>query len=414
MRVYLNDMLYTISYALDCVEAEFIGVHTHHSARVAYICIKIGQAYGLKPDALLHLAAAAVLHDNALTEYVSMQQETEKLHGKRLELSWSGPKALQPHCRMGERNVRILPFYKNIENAIYYHHENADGSGAFGKKAGQTPLFAQWIHFADQLDNRFPMDFVDEDKYKEICQFAARNSGHLFSPELVQTFLQLFTKPIGTLLKGDQVRLLLREVLPVTAFEYSEPDMEALAAVFAQIIDYKSHFTCTHSQGIARKAHVLGDFLGETPAMCTRLYLAGALHDIGKLTIPNAILEKPGKLTPEEFAVMKTHAMATWNILRRLEGMEDVARWASLHHEKLNGTGYPFGKTGASLNRYDRLLACVDIYQALVEPRPYKAGMSHAKTMTIMRQMVQQSFIDDAMTEAVNDCFGSAVAQAVS
>ena len=414
MQVYLNDMLYTISYALDCVEAEFIGARTHHSARVAYICVRLGQAYGLPAEELLHLAAAAVLHDNALTEYVSMQEKPGDFNGKRLELRQSNPGALQPHCQMGERNVSILPFYQNIKDAVYYHHENADGSGAFGKKAEETPLFAQWIHFADQLDNRFPLDVVDADKHARIHRFVEKNAGHLFCPVLVQTFLKVFTEPIGNLLQGDKVRFLLREMLPSASFEYDGADMEALAAIFAQIIDYKSHFTCMHSRGIARKAHVLGAFLGESPEQCTRLYIAGALHDIGKLTIPNDILEKPGKLTVEEFEIMKTHAMASWNILSRMEGMEDVAEWASLHHEKLNGKGYPFGKTGESLNRYDRMLACVDIYQALIEPRPYKEGLSHERAMEIMRQMASQNFIDTSMTEAVNDCFGPDAVHAVS
>ena len=143
--------------------------------------------------------------------------------------------------------------------------------------------------------------------------------------------------------------------------EYSNADIEGLATVIAHIIDYKSHFTCTHSLGVAQKAQEVGAFLGKGSEECLKLYLAGALHDVGKLTIPTEILEKPDKLTKQEFDVMKTHAVASWNILRTIDGLDDVVEWACLHHEKLNGQGYPFGKVAAELCPNARIIGCADI-----------------------------------------------------
>ena len=117
------------------------------------------------------------------------------------------------------------------------------------------------------------------------------------------------------------------------------------------------------------------------------MYLAGALHDIGKAAIGNDILEKPGRLTDEEFSKMKNHAGYTYLILSQAEGMEDIRDWAALHHEKLDGTGYPFGKTADELNRQERIMACIDIYQALME------------------NMVQKGWIDGEITEQIKKCF---------
>lgn len=401
MRIYLNDMLYALSYALDCVEHEFLGAREHHAARVAYICVQLGRAYKMKPDELVHLAAAAVLHDNALTEYVSLKKyPAESYYGAPGE----GERA---HCRMGERNVQVLPFYTYIRDAVLYHHENADASGAFSMSERNTPLFAQLIHLGDKLDNAFPLDCVDAAKHEKIRSYLKHQSGLFFAPELVDAFDLVFQQPIGELLSQEAPGLLLRETLPDAPQEYDEQEIEAFAAMFARIIDYKSHFTCTHSQGIAEKSRKLGQFLGRDAEVCTKLYLAGALHDIGKLAIPNRILEKPDQLTNQEFEVMKTHALISWKILSRVEGLEDVAEWAGMHHEKLNGAGYPFGRQADSLGQEARLLACVDIYQALSEVRPYKEGFSHRKAMEIMYGMADKGFIDSYITQAVDACFGT-------
>ena len=135
------------------------------------------------------------------------------------------------------------------------------------------------------------------------------------------------------------------------------------------------------------------------------MYLAGALHDIGKVAIGNDILEKPGRLTDEEFSKMKNHAGYTYLILSQAEGMEDIRDWAALHHEKLDGTGYPFGKTADELNRQERIMACIDIYQALTESRPYKSGMTHEAACAILESMVQKGWIDGGITEQIRKCF---------
>ena len=404
MRIYMNDMLYAVSYALDCVEQEFLGARSYHSGRVAYLCVELGRRCGLADCDLLALAAAAVLHDNALTEYVSLRQSGRE-DGGYLPETKASPKDLRVHCELGERNVHSLPFYERIQGAVLYHHENADGSGPYGKLPAATPLFSRLIHLGDHIDNRFHLDQVDTAKYQRILAYLERHKGQLFDDRLVELFPLVFPAPFAEKLAGGQARQLLQDSLPHLYRDYDAASVEALAAVFAKIIDYKSHFTCTHSQGIAKKARDLGAYRGMEPAVQTKLYLAGALHDIGKLTIPNAILEKPDQLTEAEFEIVKTHALASWKILSPIDGLEDTARWAAYHHEKLNGQGYPFGLRAADLDRPERLMACVDIYQALTEARPYKAGFSHEKSMRIMYGMVQNGFIDGEITAAVDRCF---------
>ena len=141
MNIQLNDLLYTLSQALDYVEHEITGVTTHHAKRVAYLSVTLAQALNLPDDRLSDLAAVAVLHDCGLPEI-----QRDFLSG-----AVSEKEAMRRHCETGELMIRHLPLPSSMENVILYHHENADGSGPFGKTAEQVPLEAQLIHFADQL-----------------------------------------------------------------------------------------------------------------------------------------------------------------------------------------------------------------------------------------------------------------------
>lgn len=414
MELYLNRLLYALSYALDCVEGEVFGATTYHCERVAYIAVRTGEKMGLSPDQCSATAMAAVLHDNALTETISsVRYDLEKrypgqdlsLIQKRMHLS-GAEISLKDHCLRGEDNVRSLPFYPEIQDAILYHHENADGSGAFGLRAAETPLIAQLIHLADQIDVRYDLSEVTQQKHEEIHSFVASHTGSLFSFETAFAFEQAFPEKTEDRLKNYATREKIEELLPENPVNYSRQEIEALAHLFARIVDAKSHFTCMHSVGIAEKAGEMAAFYHYDEETQARLYLAGALHDIGKCSIPNSILEKPGRLTVEEFDTMKKHAMYSWDILSRTRGMDDIRDWAALHHEKLDGSGYPFGLSASELSFNDRLMANLDIYQALIENRPYKNGITHPEAIEIMHNMGRQNLIDEGITNDIDRCFG--------
>ena len=136
-----------------------------------------------------------------------------------------------------------------------------------------------------------------------------------------------------------------------------------------------------------------------------KMYLAGAFHDLGKMAVGNDILEKPARLTDEEYEKMKNHAGYTYLLLSEVNDFEEIRDWAAFHHEKLDGTGYPFGKTADELNEPERMMTCIDIYQALTEPRPYKEGMSHEKACSILEEMVEKGQLDAKITQLIKETF---------
>ena len=142
-----------------------------------------------------------------------------------------------------------------------------------------------------------------------------------------------------------------------------------------------------------------------TPTYIETVARSAPLHDIGKVAVGNEILEKPGRLTEDEFAVMKHHAAYTYYILSDIDDFDEIRDWAAFHHERLDGTGYPFGKTAAELNTQERMMACIDIYQALTESRPYKQGMPHEKACEILWDMANKGWLDETIVKQVEDCF---------
>jgi len=118
------------------------------------------------------------------------------------------------------------------------------------------------------------------------------------------------------------------------------------------------------------------------------------LGDLGKLIVPSEIIEKNGELTAAEFKVVKQHTFYTYRLLKRIEGLGSIPEWASFHHERLDGSGYPFRIQGSNLNIGSRIMAVSDIFQALTEDRPYRKAFSISKALKIIDEMQQESKLD--------------------
>lgn len=394
-----NELLEVLSEALDRVEIDVFGVTEHHAKRVAWLAVQMAMRLGMTAEEISDVATAALLHDSALIAY-----KNDYKNGV-LRQNADGRK----HCIAGEENLKLIPGYHKLHGFVLYHHECADGSGPFQQKEEETPIGAQLIHIADEIDLKFALgtesDNWDE-KLQRIQDYVKKHQGRLFGKTVSEVFLNVLSKEQLFMTQDDTMKYLKETLLPIEiSFCNDENHLYDLAELFARIIDYKSPFTKHHSIGIAQKAKKLGASLGWSKETCTKLHFAGALHDIGKLFIDHTVLEKPGRLEAEEYQHIQTHADWTWNLLGKIHGFEEIKCWASYHHEKLNGTGYPFGKIAEELEIEERLLACLDVYQALTEDRPYKAGMVHEKAIGILRELAEKGELDTYIVEQIDKEF---------
>lgn len=383
---------------MDCIEAELVNIKNKHGKRVAYISVRMAEYWAIQSDALQDLAICALLHDNVLTQYIS----EELKNNSDIDLS---EEKTNLHCIYGEKNISKIPFKTDVSNVILYHHEHADGTGPFQKTWQETPLFARIIHLADMIDIIGNSKDFNEQRWDFICQYLSKNKDRLFDSECVDAFLKAFSKESFQDLRDDSFESELWKIIPREKQDLDWETCKNVADFFAKIVDYKSPFTSMHSIGVAEKAALFSKYIGFDSISVQKMYLAGALHDIGKMAIGNEILEKPDKLTDDEFSKMKNHAGYTYLILSEVNDFEEIRDWAALHHEKLNGKGYPFGKTADELNEPERIMACIDIYQALTEDRPYKKGLSHDKACGILDDMAQKGFVDSDISNKIRECF---------
>jgi putative nucleotidyltransferase with HDIG domain len=184
------------------------------------------------------------------------------------------------------------------------------------------------------------------------------------------------------------------------AITVDENRLDAICEAFADVIDAKSHFTFHHSTGVAHAAVAMGLEMGFDPPAITTLRRAALLHDIGKLSVSNAILEKPGKLTSEEWDVVRRHPYYTEKILERAPIFNEFAAMAAAHHEKLDGSGYHLALVDHQMSLPARALAVADIYDALAADRPYRKGMPLEKVLKIISEDAPHK-LDPACVEAL-------------
>ena len=397
MIIEMTKLLNTLSLSLDYVENEIIKTARNHGKRVAVLTNLMAKEAGYSEEVIYALTQSSVLHDCALAEYLK-----DELTGENKSLDEAN---MYEHCVIGEKMMTKLPFYHLVRGAVLFHHERADGKGALGMIDEMVPLYAQLIHVADVVDVNFSLDAMDHEKYEAIIDWLNSERGKTVSDRSADLFMKAIDYDTLTSITGEKCRKIVRTMIPEMSDEIPIDALREIASFFAKITDYKSNFTWRHSIGIAEKAESMGQYYGYDKETCDKLYIAGALHDIGKLLISNDILEKPGKLSNIEYKEIQNHAMGTWKLLSPIGGLEDIASWASLHHEKLDGSGYPFGYKADELGKNERLLACLDIYQALVEQRPYKAGLSHGEAMTILYRMGSAGQLDSDILEDINKRF---------
>ena len=379
----MDSLCFMFSKAFDVIEEEHTGASHYHSLRVASLCAKIGKNEGIDDDSLMALLTCALFHDNALTEYaLEGYQETN----------------LRPHCEYGQRNVEWLPFAKSVDGYILHHHSCENGKGPFGVR--EFPHEAALIGAADISDFTYHLQRTPPGELNLLRDKIAARIGKFSTKRAVEALLDVLNGETLESLRDENINATVRQLFPTWKSRMEDESVLRLARFISYIIDCKSMFTRKHSEQIANRAWLMGGHYGDAREGNIQLFLAASLHDIGKIATPSAVLEKPGKLNKDEYRIVMDHVRYTHDWLGEVEGLGKICVWASEHHEKLDGTGYPFGKRDADLDFNSRLMACLDIYQAVCEERPYHSARSHEDTMPVLYNMAENGFIDGKI---VND-----------
>jgi putative nucleotidyltransferase with HDIG domain len=193
---------------------------------------------------------------------------------------------------------------------------------------------------------------------------------------------------IGTVVKHREAALVARAHMADDLEKTSETTLIA----FSRALDARDQDTEGHSERVAGLAVEIGREMDFDEADLSSLRLAGLLHDIGKIGIPDAILHKPGPLDEQEWMIMRNHPKTGHDILQNVPFLSPALDAILHHHEKINGKGYPDGLCGSTISLPARILAVVDVYDALTSNRPYRLAFSQEKTLRIIEEEAGQHF----------------------
>jgi putative nucleotidyltransferase with HDIG domain len=281
--------------------------------------------------------------------------------------------------------------------AIYALDEHWDGHGhPHGLAEEEIPLLARILCLSQTVEV-----FHDRHGLDAALKMAQKRSGTWFDPELVQVLQTLRSDtPFWDSLRADDIELRVSELEPPELrIGADDARLDRVAEAFAKVIDAKSPYTFQHSARVATIAGEIAVNLELEGLELRDLHRAALLHDIGKLTISNQILDKPSGLTDEEFALMKQHPAFTVRILERITPFAGIAAIGGAHHEKLDGSGYPYGLDRSQLSQLARILTVADIYEALTAVRPYRDALAPEEALALMAT--------DVGTKLCADSFGA-------
>ncbi|MFL0196657.1 HD-GYP domain-containing protein [Clostridium sp. WILCCON 0269] len=353
----------------------------HHSLRTTYIALEISNYLNLDEKSKKQLYISSLLHDIGAANCL----------GK----SHSADLFIKAHCETGTNITRAFPHFYNLSNIILYHHENFDGSGPMLLKKDNIPIESQIIRISDLVELLYDEKISNFSQRADIIKWVKNNCNKIFSETIVNAFLKNASRDTFWLNIENIsfAEFILDKIQPKLNIFMDIKEFEQISKIFANIIDNKSKFTAIHSKGIANLAYTVSKFIGYGDEKCCEMKIAGLLHDIGKLAIPLRILDKNGSLTSQEFGIIKSHAYYTKIILDKIGDIPNISEWASNHHEKLNGQGYPRGLNANDLSEESRIMAVCDIYQALTENRPYRKSLNTESVFKMMDEMVSGGFI---------------------
>lgn len=402
-QIDLQQAVLVIARAVDLVGVDDV----LHGRRVAILAVECAKQLGWGQASQQLLFDAGLLHDAGVSS-------TQVHRSLKNELDWDGA---EDHCERGYQLLADFAPLAHLAPIVRHHHTHwADLES--GTIDSFVSLFTNLIYLADRIDVTAAPYYADSSlllHVQDICTLINRYRGSFFAPQLVDAFLAAAqTEAFWLILNPDFIPHYVSDITSRESTQYiGLADMKKFALIIAQIVDAKSHFTSEHSFGVARITRYMAERCGINGDRLELLEIAALLHDIGKLQIPDEVLESPRSLTLLETSVMRRHSFATYQILRRVTGLEELSLWASQHHESLNGNGYPFHLHAGELPLESRIIRVADIYQALAQNRPYRRPMAAGEILALLRSMAKDMEIDLQMVDFVashlNGCHKAAV-----
>ncbi len=390
MTYFLNfrEVTYALSEALD-----YVGIDdTMHGKRVGYMSAEVAKRLGWSSERIDRIILMGMLHDCGVSS-------TDVHHHLVTELDWDNS---QVHCQRGALLLSKVPFYSDYAEVVLYHHTHWDQLPATA--SSEMKEESNLIYLTDRVDAlRVQLGSSTLHEKADVRSTIQKHVGEMFSPELVEAFIETsLADSFWYYLEAESLEGYYEDWINQSdSSEIVFEELKNIALMFADIVDAKSRFTSKHTYGVAALACYLSILSGLSEAQQESIELSAFFHDLGKLRVADSILHKQGPLDEEERAQMNRHGFDSNVILRKIKGFHEIAKIASMHHETLDAKGYPYHLGGDEIPIEARILTVADIFQALVQDRPYRKGLTAAEALNILNTMENELKLDKSIVELV-------------
>jgi HD-GYP domain-containing protein (c-di-GMP phosphodiesterase class II) len=393
LSVQMSDLINCLSGTIDLVSSQL----ADHHYRVGRIAYALACQLGFPKEERIDLHFAGNLHD------IGALSLTDRI----MLMSFEGCEPHQ-HAETGANLLEMFGPLAHLGELVRFHHVNWDHGTGEVQHGKEVPLGSHILHLADRISVLTGiMDGINLLVRVPDIRFKIKNmSGKMFLPVLVEAFNDLSCKEsfwLDLAFPGRNQTFERRADLPAVLLDTD--GILGLSRMFARIIDFRSHFTSTHSNGVAASAEALARLTGMSSEECAHMRIAGLLHDLGKLAVPAELLEKPGALTVEERALISSHTYFTRWALENISSFETITAWGANHHERIDGQGYPCHIRGDDLHAGSRIMAVADVFTAITEDRPYRIGMNQASTKKVIYDLVLHTALDPGIVDVLMDNF---------
>jgi len=379
LKIKFSNFLLSLSDAMDIANSAI----ALHQMRTAFIAWKLGLVAGLSEESIERLYLAALLHDIGA---LSLEEKIQML----IDFENTNPNI---HCLLGEALLEQSPLLRKSAKIVRHHHTYWKD----WKESIDNPLVleSQIVCLSDEIERSISRNVYILHQVNKLIGRMVSISGKKIHKDVVDIFMQVSKYEDFWLdLTSPRLYSLLLHCGPFRNVEIERENISTIASIFRHVVDFKSRFTATHSTGVAECGVILAQYCGFTNREIEEIKIAGFFHDLGKLAIPNSILEKQDTLSKEEFDIIKQHPYFTYTVLNSIGGLNNIAEWAAFHHEKLDGSGYPFHIKSDRISLGSRILAVSDIFTALSEDRPYRKGLDSKEVKEILKTKVKENSLD--------------------
>lgn len=375
-----------------------IPIGQRHGERVGYIALSIGRSLGLNQKELIQVMIAGLMHD------VGAVGGFHQYHGNSA--------LVKEHCLLGANIIQRFPDGDVLSQAIRFHHESPNPvHSALGAEEKDIPLMAKILSLADKVDVNMCRKVMNYSERENLLYWVKAQEGKQIFSEVIPPFLEVASREAfwldleqTDLLQASLALLFNLWYLP-TSQDMDNKLIRELASTFADLIDQKSDFTARHSRSVAENVERLAQGLGWEKKKVKEIRIAGLLHDLGKLSVPKKVLDKPGQLELNEITLIRTHTYYTYHLLAGAGFPLHITQWAAYHHERIDGRGYPFGIKADELDIGARLMTIADMYTALTEERPYRKALSPGVALEIISRGAGTS-VDAELVELARRVLG--------